>query len=419
MAIELRMPALSPTMEEGTLAKWLVKPGDVVKAGDLVAEIETDKATMELEAVGGGRIEKLLVPEGSEDIAVGTVIALLVEDQAVPAPATANAASTAGDEKLAEPLFSAASRQTGASTHHRPPAPTLGEPAGRLNATPLARRIAAAKNIDLAAINGSGPRGMVMKADLGLLPIIPQSAGIPTPSASTAPPRGTRDEAPGRNPPQTSSAPRRIESMGHVPHLYLTARCNIDPLLALQADLNAELCTRGIELSVDDMLMKALALTLRAVPQAHVEYGGDILRRLDSVDISMSLQSDHGLVAPVIRGVDTCSLSALALAARAAAAKVREGRLAPEDYEGGSASLFSLGMFKIDEAFPAITPPQALSLGTGAAIRQPWNVDGELALATVMAATAVFDRRAIDGATAAEFMAAFRQHIENPLILLS
>ncbi len=214
-------------------------------------------------------------------------------------------------------------------------------------------------------------------------------------------------------------ARRLTESKQQVPHFYLTARCNLDPLLKLRSEINAGLEGRGVKVSVNDMLMKAMAMALIAVPDANVQFGGDVLHRYARVDISMAVAIEGGLVTPVIRGVDTLSLTAIATQAKALADKARDGKLAPEDYQGGTCSLSNLGMFGIDEMFPVINPPQALILGTAAGVKQPWNIDGELALATVMAATGSFDHRAIDGAAAARFMAEFRRLIERPMLILS
>tara|TARA_R110000782_G_scaffold78276_8_gene155385 strand:- start:40650 stop:41930 length:1281 start_codon:yes stop_codon:yes gene_type:complete len=425
MAIELKMPALSPTMEKGTLAKWLVKPGDAVKPGDLIAEIETDKATMEFEAVDEGVITQVIVPDGSEDIAVGTVLALLGEEgEAISEPAMAEAAAAPTEVPAsaapvaAQPVESAPAPV--APRHDPVPMPSIED---GVNATPLAKRVAAIKGIALAGITGSGPRGKIVKADLGLPALtapasaIVQAGAMPA-AAIAPPPEGVPVETVKLSGMRKTIARRLTESKQTVPHFYLTARCNLDPLLKLRGELNAGLESRGIKLSVNDMLMKALAVALRQVPDANVQFGGDVLHRFDRVDISMAVAIDGGLITPVIRGVDTLSLSAIALKAKELAAKARDGKLAPEEYQGGTASLSNLGMFGIDEMFPVINPPQALILGAAAGVSQPWNVNGEIQLATIMAATASFDHRAIDGAVAAEFMKAFKELIENPVLIL-
>ncbi|MBB6125217.1 pyruvate dehydrogenase complex dihydrolipoamide acetyltransferase [Sphingobium subterraneum] len=426
MATELKMPALSPTMEKGTLAKWLVKAGDVVKAGDLIAEIETDKATMEFEADEEGVVAQILVPDGSEDVAVGTVLALLAEEgEVAPEPVLEEAVTAiAGPVEEAAPPPAA---KVPAVTDIAPASTPFprAQFADKVKVSPLAARVAHAKGIDLGVITGTGPNGRIVRADLGL----PASIAAPAPSAPASftpapaiaiapPPEGVPVETVKLSGMRKTIARRLTESKQQVPHFYLTARCNLDPLLKLRGELNAGLESRGIKLSVNDMLMKALAMALVAVPDANVQFGGDVLHRFSRVDISMAVAIDRGLITPVIKGVDTLSLSAIALQAKELATKARDGKLAPEDYQGGTVSLSNLGMFGIDEMFPVINPPQALILGAAAGIAQPWNVNGEIKLATIMAATASFDHRAIDGAVAAQFMKAFKELVENPITIL-
>jgi pyruvate dehydrogenase E2 component (dihydrolipoamide acetyltransferase) len=426
MAIEVRMPALSPTMEKGTLAKWLIQPGDMVKEGDLIAEIETDKATMELEASDEGVLAQIVVPDGTEDVAVGTVLALLgkageakpelvVTEVVAPAPARADPVPPQ------QPIAKSAPRadQVPGSEGAPPVAPALDD---AVSATPLVKRIAAVEGITLSAIKGSGPRGKIVKADLGLAPLIAPvpPAAEPSPAPTNAPPpQGVPVETIKLSSMRKTIARRLTESKQQVPHFYLTARCNLDPLLKLRERINSDLENRGIKISVNDLLIKALALALVAVPEANVQFGGEVLHRFGEVDIAVAVALDDGLITPVLRDVASLSLSAIAQQAKQLADKAREGKLAPEDYQGGTASLSNLGMFGIDEMFPVINPPHALILGTAAGIRQPWNVDGEMALATVMAATGSFDHRAIDGAVAARFMAAFKEMVENPFSMLA
>ncbi|SCW80433.1 pyruvate dehydrogenase E2 component (dihydrolipoamide acetyltransferase) [Sphingobium faniae] len=421
MAVELKMPALSPTMEKGTLAKWLVAEGDMVKAGDMIAEIETDKATMEFEAVDDGRVSRLVIPEGTDDIAVGTVIAILAE----------------GHESQSEPLQEGVEAAQKPATAPSPrPDPIPAQPAaiarycdGENNATPLARRIAAAKDIALANISGSGPRGKIVKADLGIASLLTPAVMAPAASGSAAgsatapiiarPPQGVPVNAIKLSSMRKTIARRLTESKQTIPHFYLTTRCNLDRLLKLRADLNESLADRGVKLSVNDMLVKAMALALIRVPDANVQFGGEELYQFERVDISMAVAIDGGLVTPVIKDAGSLSLTGIARQSKGLAAKARDGKLAPEEYQGGTASISNLGMFGINEMFPVINPPQALILGIGAALEQPWKVDGALGLATIMAATASFDHRAIDGATAAQFMAAFRAFVEEPLQIMA
>ena len=415
MTVELKMPALSPTMEKGTLAKWLVAEGDLVKAGDLIAEIETDKATMEFEAIDEGRIARLLIAEGTDDVAVGTVIAILAEpgETGAELPAHMESAQT-------PPATPPQPAPTAVAAPVAAPAPLKLD--NDIKATPLARRIAAAEGIQLAGIKGSGAYGKIVKADLGLPPVTPAvpavQAQLPTAAAALPPPAGVPVDSIKLSTMRKTIARRLSESKQSVPHFYLTARCNLDALLKLRADLNASLAARDVKLSVNDFLMKAMALALQQVPDANVQFGGDELHRFSRVDISMAVAIEGGLVTPVIRDVGSLSLSAIALASKALATKARDGRLSPEDYQGGTASISNLGMFGIDEMVPVINPPQALILGIGAGVEQPWKVGDGIALATIMAATGSFDHRAIDGATAAQFMAAFRTLVENPMLIL-
>lgn len=435
MAIELKMPALSPTMEKGTLARWLVAVGDIVKPGDLLAEIETDKATMDFEAVDEGRIASLVVAEGTDDVAVGTTIALIAgagEQDAAPAPAAKVAVAApvpAAPSPNPAPVPAAAPPPSPAPVPFAaaPAAPAQAMAPDTVNATPLARRIAAGKQLSLASITGSGPRGRIVKADLGLPSLLATHnsgpAGIAAPVTATAPaydpPAGVPVETVKLGSMRKTIARRLTESKQNVPHFYLTARCNIDALLRLRGELNAALSARGVKLSVNDMLIKALALAMIAVPDVNVQYGGDVLHRFNRVDIAMAVAIDGGLLTPVIRDAGALSLSAIALASQDLATRARDGQLMPQDYAGGTASISNLGMFGIDEMFPVINPPQALILGVAAGIRTPWQVGGEMALATIMAATASFDHRAIDGAVAARFMAALRELIEVPLQIVS
>jgi pyruvate dehydrogenase E2 component (dihydrolipoamide acetyltransferase) len=423
MSAELKMPALSPTMEKGTLARWLVKPGDLVRVGDLIAEVETDKATMEVEAVDDGQVAELIVPEGTENVPVGAVIARLAGAREA-AELTAPQPTGAVPEPEPE-LSTSAATATVTMEAAPPPAPQFPRArfADRIKVSPLAERIAHANGIDLSAIVGSGPGGRIVRADLGLPDAIATTARraspVHNPIVAFAPPaQGVPVETVKLSGMRKTIARRLTDSKQQVPHFYLTARCNLDPLLKLRAEINAELGRHGVKLSVNDMLMKALAKALVAVPDANVQFGSDVLHRYARVDIAMAVAIEGGLITPVIRGVESLSLSAIALQSKELADKARNGSLAPEDYLGGTCSLSNLGMFGIDEMFPVINPPQALILGTAAGVKQPWNVEGELALATIMAATGSFDHRAIDGAVAAQFMAEFRRFVETPMLIV-
>jgi pyruvate dehydrogenase E2 component (dihydrolipoamide acetyltransferase) len=426
MPIELKMPALSPTMEKGTLAKWLVAEGDLVKSGDLLAEIETDKATMEFEAVDEGRIAKLVIAEGTDDVPVGSIIALLAEDgeaaavAATPAPAPAPVVEAQAPVAVVE---APATPVPAAPAAAAAPAPRPSR-ADRIKVSPLAARIAEAKGLDLSGMSGTGPNGRIVRADLGISSLL----AAPMPSAALVaaaapviapPPVGVPLETVKLSSMRKTIARRLGESKQTVPHVYLTVRCNLDPLLKLRAELNASLAASGVKLSVNDFLIKALALALARVPDANVQFGGDELHKFSRADISMAVAIDGGLITPVIRDAGNISLSAIATASKSLAARARDGQLQPEDYQGGTASISNLGMFGIDEMIPVINPPQGLILGVGAGIEMPWKVDGAIALATIVALTASFDHRAIDGAVGAEFMAALRELVERPILLLA
>lgn len=419
MTVELTMPALSPTMEKGTVAKWLVSPGQRVKAGDLLAEIETDKATVELEAEHGGLLTEIRVPAGSEGVPVGSVLAILVEEGGI------SMESPVFEPKVLEQKPPALSSEPPPvpiiQTPTAPPSSPRTRPADRIRVSPLAARIADAKGIDLDAIAGTGPNGRIVRADLGLAPLAALPASpLARPTTSIAPPPEgvpvTREKLSSM---RKTIARRLSESKQQIPHFYLTAHCNLDALLSVRRQLNASLDDRKIKLSVNDMLIKAMALALERVPDANVQFGGDELLRFERTDVSMAVAIEDGLVTPVLRDVGVLSLSAIAVQTKALAAKARAGKLMPRDYTGGTVSISNLGMFGIDEMIPVINPPQALILGTAAGTSRPWNVEGKIALATIMAATASFDHRAIDGAVGAQFIAAFRDAVESPLSLCS
>jgi len=423
MSAELKMPALSPTMEKGTLAKWLVKEGDVVNIGDLIAEIETDKATMEFEATDAGTIGSILIAEGAEgaeDVPVGAVIALFI-DGAGRADATAPAAATPLS-LVATPAREAPILR--AERHEPAPLPVAAGQASagaqalsNVKASPLARRIAVANGVDLAAIAGSGPRGKIVKADLGL------SGRGPAPSAQPArtairpsePPAGVPFEALKLSGMRKTIARRLSEAKQTVPHFYLGVDLRIDDLLGVREQMNVALAERGVKLSVNDFLIKALAFALERVPDANVQFGGDDLYRFRRVDVSMAVAVPGGLVTPVIRDVANKRLSQIAEVSKELAAKARAGKLMPEDYQGGTVSISNLGMFGMKTIIPVINPPQCLILGVGAAEERPISIKGEVVVATMLSVTASFDHRAVDGAVGAHFMQAFKRIVEHPV----
>ncbi len=451
MPIELKMPALSPTMEEGTLAKWLVKEGDVVRSGDLLAEIETDKATMEFEAVDEGTIGEILVAEGSEGVKVGTAIATIIgedEDAAAPAKAAAPAESKAApapqqaDAPKAEtPTQEApkqeAPKQEALAKADTAPAPSEGD---RIKASPLARRLAQQQGVDLASLSGSGPNGRVVKADLAdAKPGAKAPEPAPAKPADAAPvaktPASDAKAAPASPPPTATSdipheasklsnmrkviARRLTESKQQVPHIYLTVDIRLDALLKLRGELNTALEARGVKLSVNDMLIKALALSLLEVPSCNVQFAGDQLLTFSRADISVAVSIPGGLITPVVADAGNKGLAGIATEIKDLAARAKAGKLQPHEYQGGTASLSNMGMFGIKQFEAVINPPQAMIMAIGAGEQRPYVIDGKLDVATVMSATGSFDHRAIDGADGAQLMAAFKRLVENPLGLVA
>jgi pyruvate dehydrogenase E2 component (dihydrolipoamide acetyltransferase) len=429
MPIELKMPALSPTMEEGTLAKWLVKEGDEVKSGDILAEIETDKATMEFEAVDEGTIAKILVPEGSDGVKVGVPIAILAgEGEDASAAASAPAAAPKAEAPKAEAPKQEEAPKAAAPT---PAAAAHASSGDRVKASPLARRLAEQQGIDLAAVAGSGPNGRIVKADLaGAKAGAVAPAAAATPTAAAAAPAAIAAPAPAQIPdiPHESAklsnmrktiARRLTESKQTVPHIYLTVDIQLDALLKLRGELNKGLESRGVKLSVNDMLVKALAGALMEVPSCNVMLAGDQLVTFQRADISVAVSIPGGLITPVVTGADTKSLSAIATEIKDLAARAKDGKLKPEEYAGGTASISNMGMYGIKQFEAVINPPQGMIMAIGAGEKRPYIVNDELTVATVMSATGSFDHRAIDGADGAKLMQAFKRLIENPLGMLA
>lgn len=428
MPIELKMPALSPTMEEGTLAKWLVKEGDSVSSGDLLAEIETDKATMEFEAVDEGVITKLLVAEGTDGVKVGTVIAMIAgeDDDAAPAPKAAPAAPKAEAAAPPPPPPPAAAPVAAAPT----PAPVASSTDERVKASPLARRIAAERSVDLSQLSGTGPNGRIVKHDveaaMGGAPAAPAAASA-APQASAAPKPATvaaietdiPHEVVKLSNMRKTIARRLTESKQQVPHIYLTVDVRLDALLKLRSELNASLESRGVKLSVNDMLVKALALSLIQVPKCNVSFAGDTMLQYSRADISVAVSVPTGLITPIVKGADGKALSAISTEIGELAGRAKEGKLQPHEYQGGTASISNMGMMGIKQFDAVINPPQGMILAIGAGEKRPYIVDDSLAIATVMSATGSFDHRAIDGADGAELMKVFKELVEKPLGLVA
>jgi len=439
MPTPIKMPALSPTMEEGTLAKWLVKPGDTVSAGDIMAEIETDKATMEFEAVDEGTIASIAVDEGTEGVKVGTVIAMLAEEgedldeAAAAAPAgdapkeeTKADSSSEPEPEQKDVVPAKAGTANGSAQPKATPASAGVTDKDRIIASPLAKRIAEQKGIDLSGVNGSGPNGRIVKADVeGAQP------GAAKPATEAAAPK---DTAPAKAPaaPEFGApyeeeklsnvrkviARRLTESKQQVPHYYLAVDVRLDALLDLRKQLNAGLEADGVKLSVNDLLIKALARALIRVPDCNVSYQGDTLHRYSRADISVAVAAPSGLITPIITEADTRGLASISTNMKELAEKAREGKLQPHEYQGGTASLSNLGMFGIKQFDAVINPPQGMIMAVGAGEQRPYVVDGALQVATVMTASGSFDHRAIDGATGAQLMEAFKQLCENPMGLV-
>ncbi len=448
------MPALSPTMEHGKLAKWLVKEGDIVASGDLLAEIETDKATMEFEAVDEGKILTIFVPEGAENVKVGTVIATLSgEDEVAEKPSplqgrglgegdlTANPAPDLAPSPLSPTLSPEGEREIAAQPMSVPAIPaTKGD---RVIASPLAKRLAAERGVDLAALQGSGPNGRIVKADVeaaqpgsapkaeaGATLAAPASAATSAPAQPTAVEMAeeTRALLDARIPHTVEKlsgmrktiARRLAQSMQTAPHIYLTVDIRLDRLLALRGELNEVLKKQGVKLSVNDLLIKALGKALIEVPACNVAFAGNELIRYARADISVAVSIPGGLITPIVSEADTRSLSSIAAAMKDLGARAKEGKLKPEEYQGGTASLSNMGMLGIKQFTAVINPPQATILAIGAGEKRPWVMpDGTLGVASAMSATGSFDHRAVDGADGARLMAAFRELCERPLGLVA
>ena len=425
MPTPIKMPALSPTMEEGTLARWLVKVGDKVSSGDIMAEIETDKATMEFEAVDEGTIVSIDVSEGSEGVKVGTIIATLAgedEDATEAAAAEPEAAPAKSDDPAPSPAPSAA--QAPAPVPKASTAAPAASSGDRIIASPLAKRIAEQKGIDLADVTGSGPNGRIVKADLEgaqegkPAAAAPSAAAVPV-TAAAMPDYGIPFEAVKLNNIRKTIARRLTEAKQTIPHIYLTLDVRLDALLKLRGELNVALEPQGIKLSVNDLLIKGLAKALIQVPSCNVSFAGDELRKYSRADISVAVAAPSGLITPIIVDAGSKSISAISAEMKELAGKARDGKLQPHEYQGGTASLSNLGMFGIKQFDAVINPPQAMILAVGAGEKRPAIVDGALSVATVMSATGSFDHRAIDGADGAQLMQAFQQIVENPLGLVA
>ena len=433
MATEILMPALSPTMEEGTLAKWLVQEGDTVSSGDLIAEIETDKATMEFEAVDEGIVGKLLVAEGTEAVKVNTPIAVLVEEGESADDIDVSASSASVDASSAKTAAPAPDEPAPATPA---PAAAKASDGARIFASPLARRIAADKGLDLAQITGSGPRGRVVKADIEAA--APDAAKAPAPAAAAEAPKAAAMPA-GPDAAQVlkmyedrayeeialdgmrkTVAARLTEAKQTVPHFYLRRDIRLDALLAFRAQINPQLEARGVKLSVNDFIIKACALALQQVPAANAVWAGDRILQLTPSDVAVAVAIEGGLFTPVLKDAEAKSLSTLSTEMKDLAARARERKLAPHEYVGGTFVVSNLGMYGIDNFDAIINPPHGAILAVGAGVKKPVvKDDGELGVATVMSVTLSVDHRVIDGALGAELLTAIKDNLENPVAMLA
>ena len=427
MAIEILMPALSPTMEEGTLAKWLVKEGDKVKSGQVMAEIETDKATMEFEAVDEGVIGKILVPEGTAGVKVNTPIAVLVEEgetlSAAPAPKAAAV--------VAAPMAVAAAPVAAAAAQ----APVKPD-AGRVFASPLARRLAKDKGLDLTGVKGSGPHGRIVRADVDgakAVVVVPVAgvAAAPAPlktalatgmSAETVM-KIYADRAYTEVPldgMRRTIAARLTEAKQTIPHFYLRRDIRLDALIALREQLNKGLEGRGVKLSVNDFIIKACALALQAVPDANAVWAGDRILKLKPSDVAVAVAVEGGLFTPVLKDAEVKTLSMLSREMKDLAARAKSKKLAPHEYQGGSFAISNLGMMGIDSFDAVINPPHGAILAVGSGVKKPVvQPDGTIGVATLMSATLSVDHRVIDGALGATFMKVLVDLLENPVAMLA
>jgi len=453
MPIPVLMPALSPTMTEGNLAKWHKKEGDQVRSGDVIAEIETDKATMEVEAVDEGTLGRILVAEGTQSVPVNQPIALILEegedetalDEGGAAPAAkqadAGGAPKQADKAPAEP--DPAKSQSAKPEPAKPEPARAGSPAeggDRIAASPLARRMAELAGIDLATIKGSGPRGRIVKSDIeaasGKAPARAQAgpstapATAPTPAAQAPAPAAAglgkdrvallAGQMPYRLEPMNSMrktiARRLTESKQQVPHFYLTVDCTIDRLLAIRKELNQR--SDAYKLSVNDFVIRASALALRKVPMANASWSDDGLLVWERVDVSVAVAIEGGLITPIVKNADQKGLAQISTEMKDLAARARTGKLKPEEFQGGGFSVSNLGMFGVREFAAIINPPQSCILAVGAGEERPVVRDGQLAVATQMSLTLAVDHRVVDGALGAQLLGALKGYLEDPLSML-
>ena len=418
MSTPITMPALSPTMEDGTLVKWHIKEGDEVHSGDVIAEIETDKATMEVEAVDEGIVGKILVSEGTEGVRVNSVIAVLiadgesVDDINIESVSAETSTETSAEASTVPPAETPPTTTSAPSTSSSPtpPSPSSGT---RIFATPLARRLASQKGLDLSTISGSGPKGRIIKADIESSPTTSSSPISTTDAITRVPHDGMRKVM----------SQRLTESSQTIPAYYISMDCRLDSLLSLRAKINDMAPTDDSDkpiyrISVNDFMVKALGMALQSVPKANVTWTDtDRLYHRHS-DIGVAVAVDDGLFTPVLRHVESQSLSSISAQIKELAGKARSKRLAPHEYEGGTSAISNLGMYDVSSFTSIINPPHASIVSIGAGVQQPIVSDGSIIIGTMMTATFAFDHRAIDGALGAQLARVFKQYVEEPALML-
>ena len=420
MPINITMPALSPTMTEGTLAKWLKSEGDTVESGDVIAEIETDKATMEVEAVDEGTIGKIIIAEGTENVPVNDVIAVLLEE--------GETANDIGDVSAAPAPAAEAPPQEAPKTNAQPTAPNAKPQAqsskgDRVFASPLAKRLAAEKGIDLANVKGSGPRGRIVKADIENAPKAGAGAAPQTQATSYDDPDVKVNvfgmaykEIPNNNIKKVT-AKRLTESKQNVPHFYLTIDCVLDNLLGARKELNDK-ANGEFKLSVNDFIIKAAAMALKAYPAANVAWTDDAVHQYLKADVSVAVSTPNGLITPIVKSAEDKGLRAISDEVKDLAGRAREGKLKPEEFQGGSFTVSNLGMFGVKQFGAILNPPQGCILAIGAGEQRAVVVNGQVEIKTVMSCTLSVDHRSVDGAVGAEYLQIFKQYIENPVSML-
>ncbi|MEZ5863193.1 MAG: pyruvate dehydrogenase complex dihydrolipoamide acetyltransferase [Geminicoccaceae bacterium] len=436
MPIKILMPALSPTMTEGNLATWLKKEGDSIAPGDVIAEIETDKATMEVEAVDEGRLGKIVVPAGTEGVAVNAVIGLLLEEGEEDSALEGAADGGNGEARAAPAEAPAAEAPKAAPAAEAPTAAGNGDAArggdgDRVFASPLARRMAEKAGLDLASLAGTGPHGRIVKADIEAAmakggakaapaaekPAAPAAAAAaPAPAPAAGAPDAPHTEIALSN-MRKVIARRLTESKQQIPHFYLTVDCELDALLKLRKDLN-ERPGADYKLSVNDLIIKATAIAIRQKPAVNSIWGGDKVYQLTDVDVSVAVAIDGGLITPIIRKADQKGLATISAEMKDLATRAKAGKLKPEEFQGGGFSLSNLGMYGIKDFAAVINPPQACILAVGAGEQRPVVKNGALAIATVMSVTLSVDHRVVDGALGAEWLQAFKKLVEDPISLM-